>query len=312
MRKTKIICTIGPASEDPKVFRQMCLAGMNVARLNFSHGTHEQHQEKIDMIKAVREELKLPIAIYRIEGGYGVHPRWSDVVRKGKMRSYVSRVIEPQDYADLTDDELFAIIEKELFVDESGPDSQFISEKRAEYLERAMYVCPDCGFSVFESRGNCIKCTTCQKEITYGKDKALKGNGFDFPFPSVSAWYDYQKDFVNSTDVTTLTQAPIFKDRANMFEVVVYKRKELLRKDCSLSLYGDRMVIDEGGNEMCLPFSEITAIAVLGRNKLNVYHDKKVYQFKGGKRFNALKYVNICFRYKNIAKGDNDGKFLGL
>lgn len=63
MRKTKIICTIGPASEDPKVFRQMCLAGMNVARLNFSHGTHEQHQEKIDMIKAVREELKLPIAI---------------------------------------------------------------------------------------------------------------------------------------------------------------------------------------------------------------------------------------------------------
>ncbi len=63
MRKTKIICTIGPSSEDPKVFRQMCLAGMNVARLNFSHGTHEQHQEKIDMIKAVREELNLPIAI---------------------------------------------------------------------------------------------------------------------------------------------------------------------------------------------------------------------------------------------------------
>ncbi len=63
MRKTKIICTIGPASEDPAVFRQMCLAGMNVARLNFSHGTHEQHQKKIDMIKAVREELNLPIAI---------------------------------------------------------------------------------------------------------------------------------------------------------------------------------------------------------------------------------------------------------
>lgn len=63
MRKTKIICTIGPASEDPAVFRQMCHAGMNVARLNFSHGTHEQHQKKIDMIKAVREELKLPIAI---------------------------------------------------------------------------------------------------------------------------------------------------------------------------------------------------------------------------------------------------------
>ena len=63
MRKTKIICTIGPASEDPAVFRAMCLAGLNVARLNFSHGTHEEHQKKIDMIKAVRAELGLPIAI---------------------------------------------------------------------------------------------------------------------------------------------------------------------------------------------------------------------------------------------------------
>ncbi len=63
MRKTKIVCTIGPSSEKPEVFRRMCLQGLNVARLNFSHGTHEEHQKKIDMIKAVREELKLPIAI---------------------------------------------------------------------------------------------------------------------------------------------------------------------------------------------------------------------------------------------------------
>ena len=63
MRKTKIICTIGPSSENPAVFKAMCRAGLNVARLNFSHGTHEEHQAKIDMIKSVREELKLPIAI---------------------------------------------------------------------------------------------------------------------------------------------------------------------------------------------------------------------------------------------------------
>ncbi len=63
MRKTKIICTIGPSSENEETLTQMCLAGMNVARLNFSHGTHAEHQKKIDLIKRVREKLGLPIAI---------------------------------------------------------------------------------------------------------------------------------------------------------------------------------------------------------------------------------------------------------
>lgn len=63
MRKTKIVCTIGPASENEETLTKMCLAGMNVARLNFSHGTHEEHLKKIDLIKKVRENLNLPIAI---------------------------------------------------------------------------------------------------------------------------------------------------------------------------------------------------------------------------------------------------------
>ena len=63
MRKTKIICTIGPACDNEEVLTQMCYAGMNVARLNFSHGTHPEHLEKINLIKKVREKLELPIAI---------------------------------------------------------------------------------------------------------------------------------------------------------------------------------------------------------------------------------------------------------
>ena len=63
MRKTKIICTIGPASANEKTLTQMCLAGMNVARLNFSHGSHDEHKEKINLIKQVRKNLDLPIPI---------------------------------------------------------------------------------------------------------------------------------------------------------------------------------------------------------------------------------------------------------
>ena len=63
MRKTKIVCTIGPACETEETIREMILAGMNVARLNFSHNTSEDHLRRIAMIKKVRKELNIPVAI---------------------------------------------------------------------------------------------------------------------------------------------------------------------------------------------------------------------------------------------------------
>ena len=63
MRKTKIICTIGPASESEEKLREIMLAGMNVARFNFSHGSHEEHKRKYDRIKKLRDELELPVGV---------------------------------------------------------------------------------------------------------------------------------------------------------------------------------------------------------------------------------------------------------
>ncbi len=256
------------------------------------------------VIASLARRLKMPIALYRIEGGYGVQPRWSDVVRKGKMRAYVSKVIQPDEYAAMTDDELFAVIEKELFVHET--EGLFKHKKRAEYLERAIYYCPECGFSSFHSGGDRMFCKKCGRFAYYGEDLAITGY---VPYKNVSEWYDAQKDYVNSVDTRDHTETPVFCDIADVSEVIINKRKQKLRKNSIIELYGDRIVID---GDWVLPFSEVTAAAVLGRNKLNVYHDKHVYQFKGDKRFNALKYVNLCYRLKNILKGDSDGKFLGL
>lgn len=63
MRKTKIVCTIGPASEEPQILRQLIEAGMNVARLNFSHGSHEEHGLRIDRIRQVAREAGKTVAI---------------------------------------------------------------------------------------------------------------------------------------------------------------------------------------------------------------------------------------------------------
>ena len=264
-------------------------------------------------IAALARKIRVPIVLYRIEGGYGVQPRWSDGTRKGKMRSYVSEVIMPEEYSAMTDEELIGRIREGLFVDEAKEDGIFRSEKRAEYIERAAYVCPFCGLSEFESHGNEVTCKKCGRTAFYGEDKRITGKGFDFPFEFFGEWYDYQTDFVNGLNVLDYTEEPLFRDSVQIKEVIIRKNKRLLREKADFALYGDRIVADEGKeNEWILPFGELSAVSVLGRNKLNIYHDKNVYQITGSKSFNALKYVNIYYRWKNIKEGNENGKFLGL
>lgn len=264
-------------------------------------------------ISMLIRKLNLPIAIVRIEGGYGVHPRWSDVVRKGKMRAYVSHVIEPEEYTALSNEELYALVQKELFVDEARDDNVFLSKKNAEYLERAMYFCPKCGLSEFESHGNIIECQKCHTKVRYLPNTSIEGVDEPFPYRFVSDWYDAQCDHINALDTFAYTEAPLYCDTVQLSEVIVYKTKNILHKKASICLYGDRITVNENTDGVyTFPFGEISAITVLGKNKLNIYHNKQVFQIKGSKRFNALRYVNLCYRHKNILKGEQHGEFLGL
>ena len=63
MKRTKIICTMGPASSKKNTLRAMMRAGMDIARFNFSHGSHEEHRGRVDMVKNLREELNIPVAL---------------------------------------------------------------------------------------------------------------------------------------------------------------------------------------------------------------------------------------------------------
>jgi len=259
-------------------------------------------------IASLAKKLALPIAFFRIEGGYGVQPRWSDVVRRGSMRSYVSRVMEPEEYRDLTKEQLARIIEQELYVDEAGVSGEFVHPKNAEFLERAMYVCPWCGLSAFESHDDIIRCTKCGREIRHLPTKELEGVGFDFPHRFVADWYEWQNDYINRTDLTALGASPLYRETVRLSRVHVYKFKELLKQTAEVCLYGDRITVDDRE----FPFDAIGAVVVLGKNKLNIYDGNEILQLKGGKRFNALKYVNFFHRYKNMKAGEKHGEFLGL
>ena len=254
------------------------------------------------------KKLGLPIVLYRIEGGYGVHPRWSDVVRKGGMRAYTSRVIEPEEYAMMSNDELYKAILEGLDTNEDVITGPYKHKRSAEYLERAIYYCPWCGFSSLESNLDVVECKRCSRKVRHTPTKALVGLNCDFPYSTVSEWYDAQCAFVNKLDPLANTNDPIFTDTVSVDEVIVYKKKLRLAETATLSLYTDKIVIGES----TLSFDEISSFAVLGRNKLNLYYNKKVYQIRGGKRFNALKYVNIFHRYNNVKKGEENVEFLGL
>ena len=259
-------------------------------------------------IGAMAKKLKLPIALYRIEGGYGVQPRWSDGTRRGKMRAYVSQVIEPEEYANWTAQELCEKIRQGLWVDEAVVNGEFHHKKLARYLERAVYVCPKCGLSEWESHNDTICCKKCGMQVRYLPTRELEGVGETFPFRFVADWYDYQRSYVNQLNTGDYLDQPMYRDEARVSEVIVYKRKELLHKKAQIALYGDRVTV----NGTVLAFDDIYGVAVLGRNKLNIYHNDRIYQFKGDKRFNALKYVNIYYRSRNITRGEENEQFLGL
>ncbi len=95
MKKTKIVCTIGPASQEEAVFKQLVEKGLNVARLNFSHGNHEEHLERMNMIKKVRADLGKPVAILLDTKG--------PEIRLGKFKNEVN--LKEDDFYTLTTEE---------------------------------------------------------------------------------------------------------------------------------------------------------------------------------------------------------------
>jgi hypothetical protein len=259
-------------------------------------------------VASLAKKLALPIVFFRIVGGYGIQPRWSDVVRGGAMRSYVSRVMEPEEFVDLTKEQLMQVIAQELFLDEGKITGEFPHQQNAEFLERAMYVCPNCGLTTFESNGSIICCTKCGCQIRHLPTKELEGIGFNFPYRFVADWYDWQNEYVANIDLSKLTDSPVYEETVRLSKVHLYKNKELLKKKATVRLYGDRITVDD----QVFPFETLGAVVVLGKNKVNLYAGNELLQLKGSKRFNALKYVNFFHKYKNMKSGDTHGKFLGL
>jgi len=282
---------------------------------------------KASIVKLIKK-MKVPVAFYKITGGYGVLPRWAEHPRKGHMDFSISRIMQYEEYKDLSNEEFYELIKKELYVNEQETKGIYESKKKAENLERAIYVCPKCGISEFESNGNTFKCKNCGLETTYQNDKTFKDS---LPFNNVTDWYHYQEDFINNLDLNQFGNNPIFENVVKYKLVVPYKHKFNLFKKCTIKAYNDHFEIisldknpTKKAKEMnldgkiSLEYKDLLAMSVLGKNKMNYYYNNQIFQIRSDVHFNALKYVNIYYHYRNVMnikteeEIDDSWKFLGL
>lgn len=256
--------------------------------------------------------LKMPVAIIHITGGYGVFPRWAEKRRKGKIYCKPYKIYEYEEYKDIPDDELYKMICSDLYIDESKKGGPYKSNKKAENLERVIYNCPNCGFTKFKSKGNELYCTTCDLRLTYNEYKQFESETGNIPFKNVNEWYEYQKEELFKLNLLDYDKTKtIFEDQSKYIEVKIRKKKNVISENAIIKQFCDRFEIIYKDKLDVYYFDNISSAGVFGKNKFNIYVDKQIFQFKGDVSFNALKYVNLFYKYK-IEKGDEKNGFLGL
>ena len=145
---------------------------------------------------------RVPVMTYRITGGALTDPRWAHTVRKGPIRGRVVRVYQPEELRKLSPEEITALVEKDLWVDESENTLPYPGKRLAEGLEEALFLCPRCGgIGTLKGRGRDFACA-CGLHAVYTDTGRLEG---DAPFTSIPAWDDWQAERVRE-----LASAPDF------------------------------------------------------------------------------------------------------
>lgn len=169
MRKTKIICTLGPAVDDEDILRNLMLKGMNVARINFSHGTYEQHRKRIDTFKKVRDAVGLPVPLLLDTKG--------PEIRTGKFENGEVALNQGDSFILVNDDILgnnaqSTVTYKELYKDVTKGSRILINDGLVE-------------MKVVEVKGKDIYCTVLNGG-TIGDNKGMNVPGAQIHLPSIT------------------------------------------------------------------------------------------------------------------------------
>ncbi len=252
-RKTKIVCTIGPASESPKVLEALIQAGMNVARLNFSHGTHEEHLRKIKAIREISDRMKRTVTILQDLGGpkirIGVMQEGGVELKRGKEFCLTSQV--------LIGDRTKATVTYPALPSEVKPGDRILLADGMIELQ------------VLESNGKNIRCQV----IVGGMLTSHKG--MNFPSGSILAPAFTEKDhedllfgIQHGVDLVSLSyireaadiegvKRILKKDSADVPVIAKIERKEALENIDEILMASDGIMVARGDLGMETPIEKI-------------------------------------------------------
>ena len=265
----------------------------------FPEGNRTLSGKQWEMTEAVSKFVKLckaPLVLYNIEGAYGADPRWGTSARKGAVRGFVRRVIEPQEYLAMSNEELFRLICDNLRVDDVASGIKFKSNKRAENIERVLYRCPNCGnISSITSEGNRFECVNCGQGWEYTEDLHIIPND---KFSVISDWYDWERS--ETERYARDFDGVIFEDDdVEFFESIRFKKKQKLAGNRITATSRGIAVIDNTSIRY-FPFGEIDGLTILNRDKFDFYYQGKTYQVKGNSGFCSIKYVHLFDAVKSL------------
>ena len=241
-----------------------------------------------DSVAKLVKTAKVPLVLFNLCGGYGTDPRLGVKIRRGtKFVGRVRRILTPEEYAGMSDEELFGIIKNELDVDDTLSGERYKSRRRAEYIERALYMCPVCGsIGTIHSHGTGFCCTSCKTEAEYTED--LKISPPVGGYSRIYEWYEWERQEI----VRRILGGEKISDGDILFRESVKLQKKIKLPGNTVTLDKDSLMISGGGTETRYPLAEIDAITAVGKKKFNFYYKGKILQVKGGKRFCAIKYVH--------------------
>lgn len=248
--------------------------------------------EMSDAVAKLAKAVKVPLVLYNLSGGYGTDPRWGHGIRKGKFCGGVKRIIQPEELEKMSVEEIFAIIKKELDVDDTLSGIKFKSRRKAEYIERALYMCPVCGaVSSIRSKKSAFRCEKCGYNAEYTEDLKISPTAGEQEFYRIYEWFEWERKEI----AERVGNGEKIQDDGVLFrESIKFKRKKkLLGGTAAISIDKNALTVTGKTGTDVFPLIEITALTMVGKKKFNFYHNGRILQIKGDKRFCAIKYVHI-------------------